>query len=221
MDQLADELGMDPLELRRKNFIPPDNVPARDGDRRRLRLRQLRGCARQAARARRRRRASAPSRSELRAEGVYRGIGFSTYTEICGLAPSRVVGPSGFGLQGGGWESAHGPRPPERQRDGLHRHLAARPGPRDRLRADRRRPARRSTRQQVEVIHGDTATGPEGLGTYGSRSLAVGGEAVARAAEKVADEGEGDRRAPARGGAGGHRGPRRQVPGQGLAGQGA
>jgi carbon-monoxide dehydrogenase large subunit len=40
--------------------------------------------------------------------------------------------------------------------------------------------------QQVEVIHGDTATGPEGLDTYGSRTLAVGGEAVARAAEKVA-----------------------------------
>src|SRR4029079_156369 len=42
--------------------------------------------------------------------------------------------------------------------------------------------------QQVEVIHGDTATGPEGLDTYGSRTLAVGGEAVARATEKVVNK---------------------------------
>ena len=42
--------------------------------------------------------------------------------------------------------------------------------------------------EQVEVIHGDTATGPYGLDTYGSRTLAVGGEAIARAAEKVADK---------------------------------
>ena len=43
---------------------------------------------------------------ELRPKGIYRGIGFCTYTEICGNAPSRIVGPGGFGLQGGGWESA-------------------------------------------------------------------------------------------------------------------
>jgi carbon-monoxide dehydrogenase large subunit len=42
--------------------------------------------------------------------------------------------------------------------------------------------------QQVDVIHGDTATGPFGLDTYGSRTLAVGGEAIARAAKKVADK---------------------------------
>ena len=61
--------------------------------------------------------------------------------------------------------------------------------------------------EQVEVIHGDTGTGPQGLGTYGSRSLAVGGEAVARAAEKVAEKAKAHRRAQARGRARGHRGP--------------
>ena len=43
---------------------------------------------------------------ELRGQGIYRGIGFSTYTEICGLAPSRITGPGGVGVQAGGWESA-------------------------------------------------------------------------------------------------------------------
>ena len=91
-------------------------------------------------------------------------------------------------MQGGYFESAHRARAPDRLGDRLHRHLAARPGPRDRLRADRRRPARRRRPTQVEVIHGDTATGPFGKDTYGSRSLAVGGEAIARAADKVVDK---------------------------------
>ena len=75
-------------------------------------------------------------------------------------------------------------------------------------------------RDMVEVIHGDTGTGPFGLGTYGSRSLAVGGEAIARATAKVVDKAQADRRPPARGRARGHRARRRQVLRQGLARQG-
>jgi aerobic carbon-monoxide dehydrogenase large subunit len=110
-----------------------------------------------------------------------------TYTEVCGMAPSRVSGPSGFGIQGGGWESGMvrvqitgavtvytGTSPHGQGHETGFAQIVA-----DRLGVDP---------QQVEVIHGDTATGPEGLDTYGSRSLAVGGEAVARAAERVADK---------------------------------
>src|SRR5439155_9865576 len=124
---------------------------------------------------------------ELRARGIYRGIGFCTYTEICGNAPSRIVGPGGFGLQGGGWESATvrvhasgtvtlytGTSPHGQGHETGFAQIVA-----DRLGLD---PG------QVEVIHGDTGTGPYGMGTYGSRSLAVGGESVARSCAKVADK---------------------------------
>jgi carbon-monoxide dehydrogenase large subunit len=122
-----------------------------------------------------------------RSDGVYRGIGFSTYTEICGLAPSRVVGPAGVGLQAGLWESAivrvhntgavtvyTGTSPHGQGHETGFAQIVA-----DRLGIDP---------ENVEVVHGDTATGPEGRGTYGSRSLAVGGEAVARATAKVAEK---------------------------------
>ena len=103
---------------------------------------------------------------------------------MCGVAPTRVFGPPGFGVQGGGWESGMvrvqssgavtvytGTSPHGQGHETGFAQIVA-----DRLAVDP---------QQVEVIHGDTATGPEGLDTYGSRTLAVGGEAVARAADKV------------------------------------
>jgi aerobic carbon-monoxide dehydrogenase large subunit len=184
MDQLAHELGVDPLELRRRNFIEPfaggHETPigvVYDSGNYAMALDKLlehidpQQVHREA--------------QELRERGIYRGIGFSTYTEICGNAPSRIVGPSGFGLQGGGWESAEvrvhasgsatlytGTSPHGQGHETGFAQIVA-----DRLGID---PA------QVDVIHGDTQTGPFGLDTYGSRSLAVGGEAAARAAGKVA-----------------------------------
>ena len=125
--------------------------------------------------------------AELREKGVHRGIGFSTYVEICGLAPSRAVGPSALGLQAAFYESAvvrvhpsgavtvfSGASP---HGQGLDTSLAQ-------ITADRIGAAP----EQVEVVHGDTSSGPWGWGTYGSRSLSVGGEAVARAALKVQDK---------------------------------
>ena len=186
MDQLAHELDMDPLELRRKNFIPPfatghetpigvvydsgNYAAALDKLLEHIDPAQVRAEA-----------------EELRAQGIYRGIGFCTYTEICGNAPSRAVGPGGFGLQGGGWESATirvhatgsatlytGTSPHGQGHETGFAQIVA-----DKLGIDP---------QQVDVIHGDTQTGPFGLDTYGSRSLAVGGEAAARAATKVANK---------------------------------
>jgi carbon-monoxide dehydrogenase large subunit len=186
MDKLADELGMDRLELRRKNFIGKEEFPFTtalgitydSGDYHgtldklleRFDLDQFRR-----------------EQVELREQGVYRGVGFSTWVEVCGLAPSRAVGPEGVGLQAAFWESAMvrvhpsgsavvytGTSPHGQGLDTGFAQIAA-----DRLGIEPER---------IEVIHGDTDQGPWGWDTYGSRSLAVGGEAVARAAERVQDK---------------------------------
>ena len=92
IEQTAAELGMDPLELRRKNFIPKEDFPAEvaiglvyDSGDYHGSLDKLMTHLDLDAFER--------EREELRAKGIYRGIGFSTWMEICGLAPSRVVGP--------------------------------------------------------------------------------------------------------------------------------
>ncbi|HWH93743.1 MAG TPA: molybdopterin cofactor-binding domain-containing protein [Baekduia sp.] len=181
IDQLADELGMDRLELRRKNFIRqfPNSRPHGflydsgdyDGTLDRcLELLDLEAFQREQA--------------ELRERGIYRGVGFSTYVEICGLGPSRALGPKGWGMQGGFFESAQvrvhptgtvtaytGTSPHGQGHETGFAQIVA-----DRLGLDV---------DAVDIIHGDTNTGPFGKDTYGSRSLSVGGEAIARAAEKV------------------------------------
>jgi carbon-monoxide dehydrogenase large subunit len=186
LDQMAAELGMDPLEIRRKNFIPKDQFPAEvatgviydSGDYEKTLDRLLEHVDLNALRR---------EQEELRSQGIYRGIGFSTYTEICGLAPSRITGPEGVGVQAGGWESAMvrvhntgavtvytGSSPHGQGHETGFAQIAA-----DRLGVDP---------SVVEVIHGDTGTGPEGRNTYGSRTLAVGGEAVARTSNKIAEK---------------------------------
>ena len=190
VEQLAAELGMDPLELRRKNFIPKEDFPAEvaigivydSGDYHGSLDKLLTHVDVDAFRAR--------AGGAARAKGKYRGIGFSTWMEICGLAPSRVVGPSGVGLQARLLRVRDRARARVGLGDRLHRHRAARPGARHRVRADRRRPRWAPRPTMVDVIHGDTGTGPFGLGTYGSRSLAVGGESIARSADEGRREGE-------------------------------
>ncbi len=183
LDQLAHELGMDPVEIRRKNFIPKEDFPAEvatgviydsgDYDKTLDKLLDhvdIAGFRRE--------------QEQLRSEGVYRGLGLCTYTEICGLAPSRVTGPGGVGVQAGLWESAMirvhntgavtvytGTSPHGQGLETAMAQIVA-----DKLGVDP---------SVVEVIHGDTSMGPEGRNTYGSRSLATGGEAVARATDKV------------------------------------
>jgi carbon-monoxide dehydrogenase large subunit len=186
MDQLAVELGMDPIELRRRNFIGPEEFPYEtpygvvydSGDYEGTLDRMLEMLDLEALRR---------EQATLREQGVYRGVGFSTYTEVCGLAPSRVVGPTGFGLQAGLWESAvvrvhltgavtvytgtsgHG-----QGHETVFAQLVA-----DKLGV---------SPEIIDVVHGDTGAGPMGLGTYGSRSIPVGGEAIARAADKVVEK---------------------------------
>jgi carbon-monoxide dehydrogenase large subunit len=183
IDQLAHELGIDPLEIRRRNFIPKEDFPAAvatgviydSGDYVKTLDKLLEHVDVAAFRA---------EQEQLRAQGIYRGLGFCTWTEICGLAPSRITGPAGVGVQAGLWESAmvrvhntgavtvySGTSPHGQGLDTAFAQIVA-----DRLGVDP---------SVVEVIHGDTAMGPEGRNTYGSRSLATGGEAVVRATDKI------------------------------------
>ena len=186
LDQVAAELGMDRLEIRRKNFIPKEDFPAAvatgviydSGDYEKSLDKLLEHFDVEAF---------GREQVQLREQGVYRGVGYCTYTEICGLAPSRVTGPAGVGVQAGLWESAMvrvhntgavtvytGTSPHGQGLDTAMAQIVA-----DKLGVDP---------SIVEVVHGDTAIGPEGRGTYGSRSLATGGEAVAKATDKVADK---------------------------------
>jgi aerobic carbon-monoxide dehydrogenase large subunit len=184
MDALADELGMDRLELRRKNFITdfpfelPHGFIYDSGNYHGTLDRCLEKLDLPAFRR---------EQEELRSKGIYRGVGFSTYVEICGLGPSRALGPKGWGMQGGYFESAQvrvhptgsvtvytGSSPHGQGLETSFAQIVA-----DRVGVDP---------EIVDVIHGDTNTGPFGKNTYGSRSLSVGGEAIARAAEKVADK---------------------------------
>jgi carbon-monoxide dehydrogenase large subunit len=183
LDQLAHELGMDPLEVRRKNFIPKEDFPAEvatgviydSGDYHKTLDKLMEHVDLPAFRA---------EQEKLRSDGVYRGIGFCTWTEICGLAPSRITGPNGVGVQAGLWESAMirvhntgavtvytGTSPHGQGLETAMAQIVA-----DKLGVDP---------SVIEVIHGDTSMGPEGRNTYGSRSLATGGEAVAKATDKV------------------------------------
>jgi carbon-monoxide dehydrogenase large subunit len=179
IDQLAAEIGVDRLELRRRNFIPKEDFPAEtavgmiydSGDYHGTLAKLLEHFDPEAERGR------SP-------DGKLRGVGFSTWTEICGLAPSRATGPGSFGVQAGLMESAlvrihvtgavtvySGTSPHGQGLETSFAQIVA-----DRLGVDP---------QTIDILHGDTSQGPWGLDTYGSRSLAVGGEAIARATEKV------------------------------------
>ena len=183
VDQLAHELGMDPVDIRRKNFIPAEDFPAAvatgvvydSGNYQGTLDKLMEHVDLPAFRA---------EQVKLREEGIYRGLGLCTWTEICGLAPSRITGPAGVGVQAGLWESAMvrvhntgsvtvytGTSPHGQGLDTAMAQIVA-----DKLGVDT---------SVVDVIHGDTATGPEGRGTYGSRSLATGGEAVAKCTDKI------------------------------------
>jgi carbon-monoxide dehydrogenase large subunit len=183
MDELAVELGMDPLELRRKNWIQAQDFPfttiaglqydSGDYEMATQQALQLVGYDELREEQRRRRESNDP---------VQLGIGFSTFTEMCGLAPSRVLGSLAFGA--GGWESAQirmlptgkvevvtGSTPHGQGHETAWSQIVA-----DQLGVPF---------EDIEVLHGDTAIATKGLDTYGSRSLVVGGTAVVKAAEKV------------------------------------
>ena len=185
MDRLADEIGMDPAELRRKNFVPPDAFPFAtisgitydSGDYepaldRALAMADYKGFEKR--------------RAEAKVRGKYRGIGLSSYVEICGLAPSKAN--SALGVGWGGYESARirvHPTGAVQVFTGTSPHGQGHETSWAQIAAD----AIGVTPNDIEVRHGDTFESPGmGVGTFGSRSLAVGGIAVHNAALKIREK---------------------------------
>ncbi|HEY3910555.1 MAG TPA: xanthine dehydrogenase family protein molybdopterin-binding subunit [Stellaceae bacterium] len=185
VDVAADEIGLDPAELRRRNFIPKDAYPYQtpvalqydSGDYGTTLDLALKAADYAGFEARRR---------QAMARGKLRGIGIATYIEACGIAPSAVVG--SLGARAGLYESAAVRVHPSGSVSiltGSHSHGQGHETTFSQLVADRLG----IPIESVEIVHGDTAKIPYGMGTYGSRSLAVGGSAIVKAMDKVVEKG--------------------------------
>ncbi|MGW3244476.1 xanthine dehydrogenase family protein molybdopterin-binding subunit [Streptomyces sp. NPDC001070] len=186
MDELAAELGMDPVEVRRRNWIGHDEFPYTtiggltydSGDYESATDKALALFGYDDLRSEQRGR-------EERDDPVRLGIGVSTYTEMCGLAPSRILRDLRYGA--GGWEAASIRMLPTGKVEvltGTSPHGQGHVTSWSQIAAD----VLGVPFEDVEVLHGDTRTVPQGMDTYGSRSLVVGGVAVHRAARKVVDK---------------------------------
>ncbi|MGH3006720.1 MAG: xanthine dehydrogenase family protein molybdopterin-binding subunit, partial [Gaiellaceae bacterium] len=181
VDALARRLDMDPVELRRKNLIADfpyelaSGLTIDSGDfhgalDKALELLDYEGFRREQAERRE------------RGGGKELGIGFSTYTEMCGLAPSRILGSLLYAA--GGWDAATIrclPTGTVQAFIGTSPHGQGHVTTFSQIVADRLG----VPIENVEVVHGDTSVMQLGLDTYGSRSLAVGGVALYNAAEKI------------------------------------
>ena len=186
IDALARELNMDPAEVRRKNFYEPfdepvdtpagiqyDSMNMQAALDRVLELADYEGLREE---QRRRRENNDP---------VQLGIGFSTYTEICGIAPSQVS--AELGLGGAGWEWSNVRFLPSATVEvvtGTSPHGQGHETSWAQIAAD----AFGLTPDDIVVLHGDTNVAPLGRDTYGSRSLPVGGVAVHLACQKVVEK---------------------------------
>jgi carbon-monoxide dehydrogenase large subunit len=179
-DRVAAELGLDPVEVRRKNFIPKEAFPYStpgglvfdSGDYEGSLRKVLEIVDYPALRK---------EQAELRSQGRYLGIGISTYLEICGIGPSALLPPK---LKAGGWESATvrvdpsgsvtvltGASPHGQGQETSFAQIVA---------DDLGVPI-----DDVAVLHGDTAIVQAGVGTFGSRGTALGGTAVRMSLDKI------------------------------------
>ncbi len=184
MDALARELGMDPIDLRMKNFITDDKFPnytmvsgltIDSGNYRGTTEKLLERL--DYADIRRR---QAESRADGRSKVI--GVGFSTWLEMCGIAPSRVL--AALKYIAGGWDAAtieFLPTGTVRVLTGVSPHGQGNVTTMAQIVADQLG----VPFDNVEVLHGDSQVVPLGLDTYGSRGLAVGGVALYKAGEKI------------------------------------
>lgn len=186
MDELAAEVGVDPLVIREKNWITHEEFPfttvagleydSGNYEAATARAKEMFGY--DALRA---------EQAERRARGdrVQLGLGVSTFTEMCGLAPSRVLGSLNYGA--GGWEHAEVRMLATGKVEvvtGASAHGQGHETAFSQIVADRLG----VPFEDVEILHGDTQISHKGLDTYGSRSLVVGGEALVRAVDKVIEK---------------------------------
>ncbi len=186
MDALAAKVGVDPLELRRRNFIAKEAYPytawsglvydSGDHDAAASEATRLAGYDELRAR-----------QATQNVDGATKrlGVGVSTYFEMCGLAPSRVL--ASLNYAAGGWEAATVRVLPTSQVQvvtGTAPHGQGHETAWSMIVAEKLG----VSPDQVDVLHSDTAISPIGLDTYGSRSLPVGGVAIAMACDKVIDK---------------------------------
>ena len=189
VDQAAHEMGIDPVELRRKNLIAPFDGVREPGFETQVALVYDSGnyvAALDKAVAMAGYEDLRKKQAEARAQGRYIGIGFSTYIEACGIAPSAVVG--ALGARAGLYESACVRVQPTGKVSvftGSHSHGQGHDTTFSQLVAG----SLGIPMDDVEIIHGDTDLVPFGMGTYGSRSLAVGGVAIRNSLEKIKEKG--------------------------------
>ncbi|HSR84612.1 MAG TPA: xanthine dehydrogenase family protein molybdopterin-binding subunit [Streptosporangiaceae bacterium] len=183
MDELATELGMEPMELRERNWIKHEEFPytticgltydSGNYEAATAKAKELfdyDGLRREQA------------ERNARGDTVRLGIGISTFTEMCGLAPSRVLGSLSYGA--GGWEHASIRMLPTGKVEvvtGSSAHGQGHETAWSQIVADQLG----VPFEDIRVLHGDTQVSPKGMDTYGSRSLAVGGLALVQACDKV------------------------------------
>ncbi len=181
--EAAKEIGMDQAEFRKKNFINKfphqqclvHNIDSGDYNAHLDKALELSDYKNFENR-----------RSQSSAKGKLRGIGFSTYLEACGIAPSAVVMSIGAGV--GLWESAEirfNATGNVSVFTGAHSHGQSH----DTTFAQIVGEKLGVPIENIDIIHGDTDKGPFGMGTYGSRSLAVGGTAIVKACDKIIEKG--------------------------------
>ncbi len=181
IDKAAREIGMDPAELRRRNFIKPEEFPYQTpvavvydtGNYHATLEKGLEMAGVDTFEAR---------RAESAANGKLRGLGIAHFIEACGIAPSNLVGQ--LGARAGLYESATvrvNATGSISVMTGSHSHGQGHETAFPQVVAE----MLGIDEGMVEVVHGDTANTPMGMGTYGSRSIAVGGSAMVRATEKI------------------------------------
>ena len=188
VDLVASELGMDPVEVRRKNFVAPDAFPYEPSDNLLNGLSYDSGNYDKALDMALEMAGYEDFRAEqaaARAKGRLLGIGFSTYIEICGIAPSSWMFGEGWGA--GLWESAN-------VRMHITGDVVVTTGSQSHGQGHETSVAQLVADElgvsmdQVHVQHSDTLGTPFGYGTYGSRSTAVGGVAVWKSLQKIKDK---------------------------------
>jgi carbon-monoxide dehydrogenase large subunit len=186
MDELAAEVGVDPLEIREKNWIKHEEFPfttvcGLQYDSGNYEAATERAKALFDYDALRREQQERRDRKDP----VQLGLGVSTFTEMCGLAPSRVLGSLSYAA--GGWEHAEVRMLPTGKVEvvtGASAHGQGHETAWSQIVADRLG----VPFEDIEVLHGDTQVAPRGLDTYGSRSLVVGGQALVMAADRVIEK---------------------------------
>ena len=184
VERAAQETGIDKAEIRRRNFIASSEMPYQtpvalqydSGDF----VRNLEDGLQAANYA-----GFSERRSHSESRGKLRGLGLATYIEACGIAPSAVAG--ALGARAGLYEAAEvrvHPTGSVSVFTGSHQHGQGHETTFAQLVAD----GLGVPVENVDIVHGDTDRIPFGMGTYGSRSIAVGGSAIVRAMEKIVDK---------------------------------